>query len=96
MRTTGKKIRNEPPAFDAEGYQTNLADLNGTPLPDLTRVTAKPRGWGGMRTGAGRKPSGRKPVLLRLTPKTVGRLRKTARRLGRTISDVAEERLAGV
>ncbi len=96
MKTTGKKTRTESPAFDAEGYQTNLRRLNGTPLPDLARAKAKPLVWGGAREGAGRKPSGRQPVLLRLTPKTVRLLRMTARKQGKTVSDLAEERLAAV
>ena len=42
MKTTGKpkKTKIEPPIFDAEGYQTNIKDLNGTPLPDLSKVQA--------------------------------------------------------
>ncbi len=77
----------QPPVFDADGYQTNIKDLNGTPLPDLTKVQAVSF-W-----GAGRKASGRQPVLLRLTPKTVRSLRAAARKQGKTISEVAEERL---
>jgi len=38
----------QPPLFDAEGYQTNLTDLNGTPLPDLKKVKARSL-WGGAR-----------------------------------------------
>jgi hypothetical protein len=97
MKSTGKnrKRRIEPPVFDAEGYQTNLKDLNGTPLPDLGKVQAVPL-WGGAREGAGRKSSGRQPVLLRLTPKTVRSLRAAARKQGQTISDIAEQRLATV
>jgi hypothetical protein len=94
MKTTGKKRKPESPVFDAEGYQTNLAALNGTPLPNLARVKARPLAWGGTREGAGRKPSGRQPMLLRLTPRTVRRLRATARKQGKTVSAVAEERLA--
>lgn len=92
MKTTGKTKTIKPPVFDAEGYQTNLTDLNGTPLPDLKKVKVRPL-WGGARLGAGRKPSGRQPVLLRLTPKTVRSLRAAARKQGKTISEVAEERL---
>jgi len=94
MKSTGKnkKPRIEPPVFDADGYQTNLKDLNGTPLPDLNQVRAISL-WGGARSGAGRKASGRQPVLLRLTPKTIRRLRAAARKQGKTISDIAEERL---
>ena len=95
MKPTGKnkKPKIEPPIFDAEGYQTNIKDLNGTPLPDLSKVRANPF-WGGARDGAGRKSTGRQPVLLRLTPKTVRNLRASARKQGKTISDLAEERLA--
>jgi hypothetical protein len=94
MKSTGKtkKPRIEPPVFDAEGYQTNIKDLNGTPLPDLSKVQAFSL-WGGARKGAGRKSSGRQPVLLRLTPKTIRSLRAAARKQGKTISEVAEERL---
>jgi hypothetical protein len=96
MKTTGKTTPSEPPAFDAEGYQTNLGSLNGAPLPDLKRVSARPLHHGGARPGAGRKPSGRKPVLLRLAPATLRVLRAAARRQGKTLSDIAEERLARV
>lgn len=92
MKPSGKTKRPEPPVFDAEGYQTNIKDLNGTPLPDLSKVQAVPL-WGGARKGAGRKASGRQPVLLRLTPKTIRSLRTAARKQGKTISDIAEERL---
>ena len=95
MKITGKtkNPKTEPPIFDAEGYQTNIKDLNGTPLPDLRKVKAQPLVWGGARNGAGRKPTGRQPVLLRLTPKTVRSLRAAARKQGKTISEVAEARL---
>ncbi len=82
----------QPALFDAAGYQTNLKDLNSNPLPDLSKVGTKPL-WGGARKGAGRKPTGRQPVLLRLTPKTIRALRAAARKKGKTISDIAEERL---
>jgi hypothetical protein len=94
MKTTGKTKTPKAPVFDAEGYQVNLSTLNGAPLPDLSRVAAQPLQRGGARPGAGRKPSGRQPVLLRLTPATVRALRAAARRQGKTLSDVAEERLA--
>lgn len=95
MKSTGKtkKPKIEPPVFDADGYQTNIKDLNGTPLPDLAKVQAMSF-WGGARKGAGRKASGRQPVLLRLTPKTIRNLRAAARKSGKTISEVAEARLA--
>ena len=92
MKTTGKTISPKTPAFDADGYQTNLTSLNGTALPDLRTVKARPL-WGGARSGAGRRPTGRQPVLLRLTPKTVRSLRAAARQQGKSISEVAEARL---
>lgn len=92
MKTTGKTKKAKTPAFDKEGYQTNIKDLNGTPLPDLSKVQAISF-WGGARKGAGRKATGRQPVLLRLTPKTVRSLRAAARKQGKTISDIAEELL---
>jgi len=93
MKTTGKQPLPEAPAFDAEGYQVNRSKLNGGPLPNLGRVVAQPLRHGGARRGAGRKPTGRKPILLRLAPATVRALRAAARRQGKTLSDVAEERL---
>ena len=94
MKTTGKKRKPESPVFDAEGDQTNLAALNGTPLPNLASVKVRPPAWGGTRAGAGRKPSGREPMLLRLTPRIVRQLRATARKQGKTVFAVTEERLA--
>jgi len=93
MKATGKTKTTKPPVFDTEGYQTNPTDLNGTPLPDLGKAQTRPRTWGGARKGAGRKASGRQPLLLRLSPKTVRSLRMAARKQGRTISEIAEERL---
>lgn len=92
MKTSGRNKHPEPAAFDAAGYQANLKDLNGDALPDLAKVRTRSL-WGGTRKGAGRKASGRLPVLLRLTPKTVRRLRAAARKQGKTISDIAEARL---
>lgn len=92
MKTTGKTKSPKTPVFDAEGYQTNLTGLNGTALPDLSKVKAR-LFWGGARKGAGRKSTGRQPVLLRLTPRTVRSLRAAARQQGKSISEVAEARL---
>lgn len=94
MKTSGKTKPAKTPTFDTEGYQTNLTDLNRTKLPGLRKVKARPLSWGGARVGAGRKSSGRQPVLLRLTPSTLKRLRRTARTEGKTLSDLAEEKLA--
>jgi hypothetical protein len=84
----------EKPRFDKAGYQVNLKDLNGEPLPDFGKLEFSPFKHGGVRAGAGRKPSGRKPVLLRLSPKLIASLKKEAVRNHKTLSDVAEERLA--
>ena len=83
----------EKPTFDSEGYQTNIKDLNGTPLPDLTGLEFKPLKHGGRRAGAGRKPSGRNPLLLRLSPNVIAALRKEAARRRLSISEVAEQKL---
>lgn len=89
-----KTASSEKPLFNRAGYQINLTDLNGEPLPDLAKLEFRPFKHGGARAGAGRKPSGRKAVLLRLSPKLIARLRKEASRRHKTLSDVAEERLA--
>ena len=89
-----KNAPSESPAFNRAGYQVNLKDLNGEPLPDLSKLDFRPLGHGGARMGAGRKPTGRKAVLLRLSPGVISALRKEAQRRHQTLSDVAEERLA--
>ena len=86
MKPTGKPI--PAPKFDADGYQTNLTALNGGALPDLTKAGVRP-----LRGGA-RKPTGNQPVLLRLSPRTLKILRSQARRTGKTLSTVAEEKLS--
>jgi len=96
MKTTGNTKASNAPVFDSDGYQANLHDLNGTPLPNLKAVKVRPFGWGGARPGAGRRATGRQPVQLRLTPKTLRALRAAARREGKTLSDLAEERLAAL
>jgi len=90
-----KKIeRIEKPQFNRAGYQVNMKDLNGESLPNPGRLVFQAFHHGGARAGAGRKPTGRKAVLLRLSPKLIAALRKEAERKHKTLSDVAEERLA--
>ena len=84
----------EKPRFNSAGYQVNMKDLNGEPLPDVKKLAFRPLKHGGARVGAGRKPTGRQAVLLRLSPKLIAALRKEADRNHQTLSDVAEERLA--
>lgn len=48
---------------------------------------------GGLRSGAGRKPSGNRPVKLRLPPAVLRSLRAEARRQGTSLSVVAAARL---
>ncbi len=96
MKPTGKKKPIEAPVFDAEGYQVNMTSLNGEPLPELNTTGWVPFHHGGARKGAGRKPTGRQPVLLRLTAATVRALRAAARSQGKTLSAVAEEKLARI
>jgi len=69
MKTTGKTKFSKTPVFDAEGYQANLTSLNGTPLPDLSKVKARAPSWAGVRNGAGRKPPAASPCGSRLTPR---------------------------
>ena len=42
---------------------------------------------GGSRAGAGRKPSGHVPLLIRLKPELIAKIRAKAKREGVTISD---------
>ena len=74
------------------------AEIDFSDQPEITdadiaagRVQVVRRG--GARIGAGRKPSGRQQVSLRLRPSTLRQLRAAAKREGKTISDVAEARL---
>jgi hypothetical protein len=91
MKRKTKQI--EKPRFNSAGYQVNLKDLNGEPLPNLEKLSFRPFKHGGTRVGAGRKPSGRKPVLLRLSPRVISGLRKEAKQNHKTLSEVAEEHL---
>lgn len=50
-------------------------------------------GRGGRRPGAGRKPTGNRPVKLRLPPAVLRSLRAEARKQGTTLSVVATARL---
>lgn len=50
-------------------------------------------GHGGARAGAGRPPSGNKPVTFRLPPKLIEKLRRQAKDAGKTMSDFVAERL---
>ena len=90
MKHTGKHTK---VAFDADGYQADMDNLNGEALPGGTSQW-KPL-HGGVRVGAGRKPSGKVPVSLRLKPSTVRHLRAVAKRQGKTMSEVAERQLVG-
>ncbi|MBN1404780.1 MAG: hypothetical protein JW942_09990 [Opitutales bacterium] len=83
----------DAPKFDAEGYQVGMEDLNGEALPDLAKLEFRPFAHGGARKNAGRKLSGRKPILLRLSPSVINSLRSKARATHKTISEVAEEKL---
>ncbi len=53
-------------------------------------------GRGGVRLGAGRKPSGNQSVQLRLRPATIRRLHAVAKKRKVTLSQIVEERLVGV
>ena len=73
-------------------------DIDFSDTPEITAANLKSGrvrlvGRGGARPGAGRKPSGRQPVSLRLRPSLIAALRKQAKREGKTISDIAEAKL---
>ncbi len=88
VKTTAPK-----PVFDAEGYQTNITSLNGEPLPDLHPATAWSFYHGGRRAGAGRPLSGNEPVLFRLPPRLMAKIRRKARREGKDNSKLVAELL---
>ena len=72
-------------------------DIDLSDIPELTDeqlARAVRPGRGGARVGAGRKPSGRAPITLRLRPSLARKLRSAARREKLTVSDVAERWLA--
>jgi hypothetical protein len=89
-----KQNKSETPVFDADGYQLNMADLNGEVLHEPDKVGFKPFTHGRARQGSGRKNNGRKPLLLRLSPKIIARLRAKAKATHKSVSDVAEETLS--
>jgi len=49
---------------------------------------------GGARPGAGRPPSGNKPVTLRLPPRLIAAVRRDAKRTGHTMSEFVAARLS--
>jgi len=76
-------------------------DIDFSDAPEITdeaiargEYRLAPRG--GARPGAGRKHSGRVPLMLRVRPQLARRLRAVAKKSGRSMSEIAEERLAGV
>jgi uncharacterized DUF497 family protein len=93
MKPTGKNIPFKP-TFDAGGYQANMKSLNGEPLPDRLKAKVRPFKHGGARRGAGRKQSGNVPILLRLAPDTIGRLKRQAKKQRKGNSILAGEILA--
>ena len=50
-------------------------------------------GHGGPRAGAGRPPTGKKPITLRLPPKLLATVRRDAKRAGQTISEFVAAKL---
>jgi hypothetical protein len=91
MKNITQKI--DPPRFDKDGYQINIKDLNGEPLPDFSKAKFV-RLHGGARQGAGRKPLGKTQILLRLQPKSAAAIRDKAKRTHQTISEVVDELVA--
>jgi hypothetical protein len=52
-------------------------------------------GHGGSRQGSGRPVVGNKPVTLRLPPKLIEKVRREAKKAGRTMSELVAEKLRG-
>ncbi len=77
---------------DAALDLTNPAEITDA---DLHRGRARIVPHGGARLGAGRKPTGRRPITLRLKPALLRTLRAQARREGKTLSEIAEALLRG-
>lgn len=50
-------------------------------------------GHGGARAGAGRPPTGKKPITLRLPPKLLATVRRDAKRAGQTLSEFVAAKL---
>jgi hypothetical protein len=84
------RLRALAPRPDAALDLTDPAEISDA---DLRRGHARVIPHGGAREGAGRKPSGRRPITLRLKPAVLRTLRAQARREGKTVSEVAESRL---
>lgn len=101
MPTVRKSLQQAKPLTAKQRERlANIADseIDFTDTPEITPEAIKTGkvklvGRGGARLGAGRKPSGRIPVSLRLKPSIVSALRRQAKKEGKTISDIAEERL---
>ena len=76
-------------------------DIDFTDAPEVTPEAiasgaVKIVAHGGVRRGAGRKPAGRVPITLRLRKDVATRLRARAKKLGKTMGEVAESHLARV
>ncbi|HVS50719.1 MAG TPA: hypothetical protein VHD62_00080 [Opitutaceae bacterium] len=71
----------------------DLTDPTEISDADLQHGRARVVPHGGAREGAGRKPSGRRPITLRLKPGVLRTLRAQAKREGKTVSEIAENRL---
>jgi hypothetical protein len=74
-------------------------DIDFSDIPEMTDeelARATRPGRGGARPGAGRKPSGNQSIQVRLKPATVRRLHAVAKKRKVTLSQIVEERLAGM
>lgn len=103
IRTTLAKISARPLSAAEQTRLRSLALRPETALDltdpaeitddDLRQGRARIVPHGGAREGAGRKPTGRRPITLRLKPGVLRTLRAQAKREGKTVSEVAENRL---
>jgi hypothetical protein len=103
IRTTLAEITARPVSMAEQARLRDLAKRPDAALDltdpaeisdaDLHSGRARLVPHGGARAGAGRKPTGRRPITLRLKPGVLRTLRAQARREGKTVSEIAEIRL---
>ena len=104
IRTTLREVLSRPLTIEQRERLARLKnirdediDFSDIPEPtdeELARATRP--GWGGLRPGTGRKPSGNRSVQVRLRPVTIRRLHAAAKRRRVTLSQIVEEQLVGV
>lgn len=98
-------LNGEPLPDVSEWKSPTRHQVQGFPLSDSVQydrvesggiVTLSPRPKGGARVGAGRKPAGKLPLVVRLSPEIIAKVRARSKQEGVTISEVVARRLARV